>query len=141
MRTCKKCGYQGDNFEKNRHVCKECRKTQRDLVKYQEYQKTEKRKKQKLINSAKWRRENRGKHNANGSLARAKRIKRNVSWADLDYIKDIYKNAKEASLIFGIPFEVDHILPLCGKTVSGFHHENNLQVLPRNLNREKYNHV
>ena len=46
MRTCKKCGYQGDNFEKNRHVCKECRKTQRDLVKYQEYQKTEKRKKQ-----------------------------------------------------------------------------------------------
>ena len=118
-----------------------CRRTQRDLKKYQEYNNSEERKAKKLVNAARWREENRGKHNSSGSLARAKRAKRNVPWADLDYIKDLYTNAKEASEIFGISFEVDHILPLCGKTISGFHHEDNLQVLPRNLNREKYNNV
>ena len=36
-------------------------------------------------------------------------------------------------------FEVDHIIPLRGKTVSGFHVENNLQVIPKFINIAKSN--
>lgn len=37
-------------------------------------------------------------------------------------------------------FEVDHIVPLNGKKVSGLHVVGNLQVLPREQNRAKRNH-
>lgn len=53
-------------------------------------------------------------------------------WANLDRIKDIYNNCPEG-------YEVDHIIPLRGKTVSGLHVESNLQYLPKHVNRLKRN--
>jgi hypothetical protein len=76
---------------------------------------------------------------AHQAVARSKRLLRYVPWADQDYIRDLYSNAKEASELFGVPFEVDHIIPLQGKKVSGLHHEDNLQVIPKSLNRSKGN--
>jgi hypothetical protein len=39
----------------------------------------------------------------------------------------------------GILWQVDHIVPLKGKTVSGFHVYNNLAVIPEYVNRAKKN--
>ena len=39
----------------------------------------------------------------------------------------------------GFSWHVDHIIPLCGKKVSGFHVWNNLQVIPAKINIRKNN--
>lgn len=63
---------------------------------------------------------------------RAAKLKRTVSWANLDVIKEIYLNCPEG-------YHVDHIVPLQGINVSGLHVENNLQYLPASENISKSN--
>jgi len=58
---------------------------------------------------------------------------------DKEVIKWIYDIAKERTLQYGIPFEVDHIIPLNGANVCGFHMPENLQVITRSENRSKNN--
>lgn len=53
-------------------------------------------------------------------------------WADHEKIDEIYRNKPDG-------YEVDHIIPLSGKTVSGLHVHNNLQYLPKQENRLKSN--
>lgn len=62
------------------------------------------------------------------------KLKRTPLWANLDNIKEIYKNCPDG-------FHVDHIVPLQGKNVSGLHVENNLQYLPAIDNLKKSNRV
>jgi hypothetical protein len=57
----------------------------------------------------------------------------NPNWADSEKIKQIYKEAQEKGL------EVDHIIPLRGKNVSGLHVENNLQLITKQENCRKTN--
>jgi hypothetical protein len=52
-----------------------------------------------------------------------------------------YKLASLLSKVTGSPWEVDHIYPLQGEKVSGFHVPSNLQVIPRSTNRSKHNRV
>jgi len=63
---------------------------------------------------------------------RAAKIQRTMAWANLDAIKEMYVNCPEGH-------EVDHIIPLQGKLVSGLHVEANLQYLPAEENRKKAN--
>jgi hypothetical protein len=60
-------------------------------------------------------------------------------WADLTEINTIYKQATRRSLIEGIKYHVDHIIPLNGDLVSGLHVQDNLQVIPASLNLSKSN--
>lgn len=43
------------------------------------------------------------------------------------------------SLLMGEPWQVDHVIPLRGKIVSGLHVHENLQLLPARVNQEKKN--
>ena len=56
-------------------------------------------------------------------------------WANLNKIKEIYRESKQ----LGIDYHVDHIIPLRGKLVSGLHVHDNLQIIPRIPNLKKTN--
>lgn len=89
-----------------------------------------------------WREANPHKNAAYSSLRRAREIQRTPAWltaADLEEIEVFYLAARLISEESGMPFHVDHILPLAGKLVSGLHVPTNLQLLPGKENLSKNN--
>lgn len=80
----------------------------------------------------KWRATNRNKDRAISQRAAIKRKLRVPKWAELSAIKHFYANCPPG-------YVVDHIIPLCGKDVSGLHVLSNLQYLPYKINIAKSN--
>lgn len=82
-------------------------------------------------------------HKAEVRAANAKRraseLQRTPSHADFELIKKFYLLAKHLYDTTGIKYHVDHIDPLLGTTVSGFHIESNLQVIKEIDNLRKNN--
>ena len=58
---------------------------------------------------------------------------------DKFFMQEIYSLATLRSKVTGIPHEVDHIIPLQGKLVSGLHIPINLRIITRLENRKKRN--
>jgi hypothetical protein len=78
-------------------------------------------------------RANNPKHRNALSTAHKKVVKqRTPAWADRQKIVEFYKNCPDG-------YQVDHVIPLRGTNVSGFHVENNLQYLTAKENRNKSN--
>ena len=75
---------------------------------------------------------NRNLINANTAKRRAFKLNATPKFANLNRIKEIYKNCPKG-------FHVDHIIPLNNKLVCGLHVEWNLQYLPAKENLSKSN--
>lgn len=85
------------------------------------------------INSKLWRKRHPGIRSANTKFYKLLQKQGVPAWANKEKIKQIYIEAAKTGL------SVDHIIPLRGKTVSGFHVETNLRLIPLIDNTKKRN--
>jgi len=81
----------------------------------------------------KWKKENKDRVNLSTAMRRRKIRQATPLWADKELIKQFYVEALRSNL------EVDHIIPLRGKSVSGLHVHTNLQLLTKSENSSKGN--
>lgn len=95
-------------------------------------------------NQKRWRQENRARWNRSMQKIASRRemaIERQTPpWADLEKIAEVYQRAA-AIRALGVDCEVDHIVPLQGRTARGLHVHWNLQILLKQDNAKKRNRV
>lgn len=85
-----------------------------------------------LTRHKEWATTNKDKVNFLNSLYRARRLSRTPTWVDYSKLREVYANCPDN-------MEVDHVIPLKGKLVSGLHVPENLQYLTREENAKKKN--
>jgi hypothetical protein len=91
----------------------------------------------KRAKNRQWSKKNPSKHLALCAKRRAQELQALARWADMRAIEAIYARAKQMTLETGVKHDVDHVIPLQGKTVCGLHVETNLQILVAAENRSK----
>jgi len=100
----------------------------------------------KAISNSKWKQNNKGKVNAYTAKRFAAKLQRTPSCVlndpdELWLIEQFYVHARYLTELTGVPHQVDHIYPLQGTTVSGFHCWQNLQILTAAENQSKGNRM
>lgn len=84
--------------------------------------------------SARWNSSNPDKAAAKTARRRSRKLAAHSVEADQDAISTFYALAKHMTMTTGVPYEVDHIIPL---VLGGIHHQENLVVMRRDYNRAK----
>ena len=85
---------------------------------------------------------NKSKVASNTRKRQASKLKCTPKWlteSELNEIFKLYETARLMTIQQGIPYEVDHIVPLQNDMVCGLHVPWNLQILTRKENRSKAN--
>lgn len=88
--------------------------------------------------------ENKARYRAKDSARRAKELRATPAWLNpfqLAQIQEFYEISIARRVQTGIRHDVDHIVPLAGKTVCGLHVPWNLQVIPSIDNKIKGNRI
>jgi len=70
---------------------------------------------------------------------RAAKLRRSVVWSNPFFVSEAYRLATLRSKLTGVPWVVDHVVPLRGRFVSGLHVHTNLQVIEMAENCRKNN--
>ncbi len=145
---CKECKRQADaaNYTENTETIKATTKSwkQKNPDRKRELNREYKKRNKTKVNALtqKYKQKNRGVTNANTAKRRAALLQRTPKWLtefDFRHIKAFYEAAARLTKEFGIPMEVDHMIPLQGKNVSGLHVPSNLQILTEVENTIKKN--
>lgn len=92
--------------------------------------------------SAAWNKANPAKTNAVTAKYRASKMQRTPKWLtkeDFKRMQRTYRLAKIMTNLTGVPYHVDHIVPLQGDNVSGLHVPMNLKAIPASRNISKGN--
>lgn len=123
----KQKAWRKNNLEKEKAIAKKSR------IKHKE---------RRYADNKKWQKNNPDKCNALNAKRHAAKLQRTPPWLTKKQYKEIeefYVLAKELQWLSEEPLQVDHIVPLQGKKVSGLHVPWNLQILPRSINYSKHN--
>ena len=110
------------------------------LVKNALWRKDNKVRMQELVKE--WSNNNRDKRNTAAAKSRANKRNRIPDWLSAnqkEQIKKTYSIAAWLTKNTGVIYEVDHVVPLHGESVSGLHVPWNLQVITKKDNRKKSN--
>jgi hypothetical protein len=102
----------------------------------------DKHRERRRADSRRWFRNNKAKANAHCAKRRASKDQRTPEWLSKEakqQLLDFYTIARSLTEETGISYEVDHIIPLRGKIVSGLHVPWNLQILTHEENIKKHN--
>lgn len=159
MKNCSKCGIvkNRSDFHKSscnldglRGFCKDClnfqnrkwkeeNKNKHAEINKNHYLKTKEKRK---VQAAKWWREHSHIHAAKQARRRFSKLNATPKWlssGQLAHISAYYESAKILSAEWGMQMDVDHIIPLRGKSVCGLHVPWNLQVMEHKSNSQKSN--
>jgi len=150
MKTCTKCNTEKliESFYvlQNSNWCKDCHKSYRDGRKTEVAELSKKwianNKEKAALSRHLWKKNNVHLNRMYNLNRIAKKKQRTPSWfSEFDELvmKEAHHLAKLRKEVTGIKWDVDHIIPLCGKKVSGLHVYNNIQVIPNSINVQKHN--
>jgi hypothetical protein len=92
----------------------------------------------RLAQAKLWRKLNPAKNAAKQAAYKFRKARATPPWANEFFISEAYELAALRSSMTNIEWEVDHIMPLCGRDICGLHVETNLQVIPKLENRRKH---
>jgi hypothetical protein len=127
------------NAEKHRATGAAYRARNKDLVAAKKRAHYEANRDKVIAKVQQWVKENPGKAAANSKAHKVRKQKACPAWADKKAIAAVYEEAARRSREEGQAFQVDHIVPLQGKRVSGLHVRHNLRVIPALENIKKGN--
>ena len=163
MKLCTKCNQEKDAglFHKDktrkdglRNWCKDCvslfmknrhaQNPQIAIERYNKWLENPKNRTQHNLRCQKWVKNNKGKVNARTARRYASKTQATPAWVKNNpelmwMIDEAYNLAQLRTKLFSFTWEVDHIIPLRGQSVSGLHVPWNLQVVPQKENRVKSN--
>lgn len=86
-----------------------------------------------------WKKENAARVNEYCAERKARRRNATPAWANKAAIAALYELAQQRTAASGVPWHVDHIVPLKHPLVQGLHVEHNLRVIPGAENISKRN--